>query len=137
LTYKFSSRTSLHRCFQYLEINRVFSYFGTHIKVYRYWLFGVVNLCPANKLPSAGEASDLSALLLRVINGVKIDILTIMRAHWVGSMVVSACPDHCASTRIISIENQSFGNITSHSGSMHKWVTIQGLGGPRQRVDQD
>jgi hypothetical protein len=36
-----------------------FLVYSTHIKVYRYWPFGVVNLCLANKLPSAGEASDL------------------------------------------------------------------------------
>jgi hypothetical protein len=36
-----------------------FSYYGAQIKVYRYWPFGIVNLCLANKAPSAGEASDL------------------------------------------------------------------------------
>jgi hypothetical protein len=54
---------------------------GTQIKVYRYWSFGVVNLCPANKLPSTGEGSDLQPLLPRAIDGVKTFILTIIRAH--------------------------------------------------------
>jgi hypothetical protein len=41
------------------SIDGVFSNYGAHIKVYRYWHFEVINLCLANKLPSAGEASDL------------------------------------------------------------------------------
>jgi hypothetical protein len=41
------------------SIDGVFSYYGTHIKVYRYWPFGVVDLCSANKLSSVGEALDI------------------------------------------------------------------------------
>jgi hypothetical protein len=59
----------------------IFSDYSTHIKVYRYWPFRVVNLCLANKLPSAGEALDLQPLLPRGIDGLKTDILTIMKAH--------------------------------------------------------
>jgi hypothetical protein len=81
LTYTFSPRPGIHRYFQYPEVDRGFTYYGTHIKVYRYWPLGVVNLCPANKLRSAGEVSDLYPLLLRVTDGVKTDILTIMKVH--------------------------------------------------------
>jgi hypothetical protein len=44
LTYKFSPRPGLHRCFQYPEVDRVLSYYGAHTKVYRHWPLGVVNL---------------------------------------------------------------------------------------------
>jgi hypothetical protein len=59
LTCKFSPWLGLCRCFQYPEVDRVFSYYGAHIKVHRYWPFGVVSLCLTNKLPSASEAWNL------------------------------------------------------------------------------
>jgi hypothetical protein len=37
----------------------VFSYCGTHIKVYGHRFVGVINLGAVNKLPTAGEALDL------------------------------------------------------------------------------
>jgi hypothetical protein len=59
---------------------------------------------------------DLLPLLPRAIDGVKTDILTIMKAHWVGGMVVGAWPSNGSCTGIISTENQSFGDST------HVWV---------------
>jgi hypothetical protein len=64
-----------------------FSYYCAHIKVYRYWPFGVVN---PKKLPSAGETLNLLPLLLRAADGVKTDILIIMRAYCVGGMIAGA-----------------------------------------------
>jgi hypothetical protein len=49
-------------------------------------------------------------------------------------MVVDACPNNCACTRIRSMENQSFGNSTPHSGSMHAGVTVQVLGSPGKEL---
>jgi hypothetical protein len=39
-------------------IDGIFSYYRAYIKVYRFWPLGIIHLCPANKLPSVGEASD-------------------------------------------------------------------------------
>jgi hypothetical protein len=60
LTYKFSPRPgfSVDISNSLRLIDSVFSYYSAHIKVYRYWPFGVVNLCLANELSSAGDASD-------------------------------------------------------------------------------
>jgi hypothetical protein len=49
----------------------VFSYCGTHIKVYGHRFVGVINPGVVNELSTAGEALDLSPLLSRVIDGIK------------------------------------------------------------------
>jgi hypothetical protein len=46
-------------------------------------------------------------------------------------MVLDAWPNKGDCTRIISMENQSFGNTTPCSGSTHTWVTVKSLGGPQ------
>jgi hypothetical protein len=54
----------------------VFSAIAAHTSMYMDTIVGVVN-----ELPSADEALDLLPLLPRAIDGVKTDILTIMKAH--------------------------------------------------------
>jgi hypothetical protein len=57
-----------------------------------------------------------------------------MKAHWVDGMAVGAWPNDGACTRIISKENQSFGNSTPCLGSAHTWVTVQSLGFPGRKL---
>jgi hypothetical protein len=67
----------------------VFSYCSTHIKVYGHRFVGVINPGVANELLTAGEALGLYPFLSMAIDWVKTDILTIMRAHSIGVMVVT------------------------------------------------
>jgi hypothetical protein len=59
LTYKISPKLGLRNCFQYPEVNRQFLAITVHTSKYIDIDLWGYNLGPANKLPSAGEASDL------------------------------------------------------------------------------
>jgi hypothetical protein len=74
---------------------------------------------------------NLYPLLLREMDAVKTDILTINKPHWVGGMAGSVWHNNGVFTGIISMKNQSFGNSTPCLGSVHTWVTVQTLGVPR------